>query len=160
MNDLELKAQQVLKSLQARELSLGSVESLTGGDLSGTICSIPGASHVYKGSIISYSNDIKTDVVGVKEFLIDVYGVVSKEVADAMAVEGRKKLGVDVCVSFTGNAGPSAEPGKAPVGRVYMSIATKHGVVSLEQDFKGERNEIREKCVDMMLDNMYSIFAS
>jgi nicotinamide-nucleotide amidase len=69
-----------------------------------------------------------------------------------------KKLGVDICVSFTGNAGPTAEPGAAPVGRVNMAVATAYGVVAFQQDFVGERNEIRAKCVDMMLDNLYTIY--
>jgi|LAHS01.1.fsa_nt_gb nicotinamide-nucleotide amidase len=158
MSPVEEKAQKLLAVLNARRLSLGAVESLTGGLFAATICSIPGASNVFKGAIVSYANSVKIDLVGVKDYDITVFGVVSNKVADDMAVEGRKKLGVDICVSFTGNAGPSVEPGSAPVGRVNMAIATEHGVVSFQQDFVGERNDIRAKCVDMMLDNLETIY--
>lgn len=158
MSPVEEKAQKLLAVLNARKLSLGSIESLTGGLFASTVCSVPGASNVFKGAIVSYANSVKTDLVGVKDFDIEVFGVVSSKVADEMAIEGRKKLGVDICVSFTGNAGPTAEPGAAPVGRVNMAVATAYGVVAFQQDFVGERNEIRAKCVDMMLDNLYTIY--
>lgn len=159
MGNSEEKAQQLLAALAGKKKTLGAVESLTGGLFASTICEIPGASNVFKGAIVSYANSVKTDLVGVKEYDIEVFGVVSSKVADEMAIGGRKKLGVDVCVSFTGNAGPTAEPGGAPVGRVDMTIATEHGIVQMQQDFTGSRNEIRAKCVDMMLDNLLAIYA-
>jgi nicotinamide mononucleotide (NMN) deamidase PncC len=65
---------------------------------------------------------------------------------------------VDVCVSFTGNAGPSAEPGGAPVGRVNMAIATRYGHVEIQRDFGLSRNEIREACVETRLDALIAIY--
>src|SRR5574344_1623344 len=115
MIDLDC-AKTLLERFAEKGWSLGSVESLTGGLFSASICSIPGASRVYKGSIISYANEVKENLAHVKSETIEKYGVVSKEVAEEMALGGLEALNVSVCVSFTGNAGPTAEPGEAPVG--------------------------------------------
>ncbi len=152
------KAEKVLKAFRKERLTLGSVESLTGGMFSSALCSVPGASDVFKGGIVTYSAELKTKLDDVSPITIRKYGVVSKEVADEMAINGRKKLGVDVCVSFTGNAGPSKEEGYAPVGRVNMCIATKYGIIEMQQDFNLSRNDMREACVDAMFDRLIAIF--
>ncbi len=157
MNENE-KARRVIDVLGAKGLTLGSVESLTGGLFASAITSVPGASKVFKGSLVTYWSEEKVALAGVNEKTIKDYGVVSQEVANEMAKGGRKKLGVDVCVSFTGNAGPSSEPGSAPVGRVNMAIATPWGRMQIQQDFTLMRNEIREACVDMILDQLIAIF--
>lgn len=152
------KAKKVLSSLEKRGLTLGSVESLTAGLFASTICSVPGASKVFKGSFVTYATSMKTDFLNINKALINKYGVVSKEVAREMAIIGRHGLEVDVCVSFTGNAGPTKEKGKAPVGRVNMCVATSKGYVNIEKDFKLDRNEMREECVNSMLDVLEEIF--
>ena len=134
------------------------MESLTAGLFASTICSVPGASKVFKGSFITYATSMKTDFLNINKDFIDKYGVVSKEVAREMAIIGRHGLEVDVCVSFTGNAGPTKEKGKAPVGRVNMCVATSKGYVNIEKDFKLDRNEMREECVNSMLDALEEIF--
>jgi len=144
MNDL-------LQALAERGLTLGSVESMTGGLFAAEATSIPGASQVYKGGIVSYSVPVKVNNVGVEQKLIDENGVVSAPVAQAMADHGREALGVDVCLSVTGNAGPTAEPGDAPVGSVFFGLATKDGVWTFGYNFEGERNEIRQAAVKMMI---------
>lgn len=152
------KAQKILQILESKGLTLGSVESLTGGLFSATICAIPGASKCFMGGLVTYNEKEKTKFADVDPLLITKYGVVSQQVANAMAIGGRKRLGVDVCVSFTGNAGPTSEPGKAPVGRVNMAISTKNGIVEFEANFTLTRNEIREACVNAMLDKLITIF--
>ena len=152
------KAKKVLASLEKRGLTLGSVESLTAGLFASTICSVPGASKVFKGSFVTYATSMKTDFLNINKSFINKYGVVSKEVAREMAIIGRHGLEVDVCVSFTGNAGPTKEKGKAPVGRVNMCVATSKGYVNIEKDFKLDRNEMREECVNSMLDALEEIF--
>ncbi len=153
------KAYKVIQALTERHLTIGSVESLTGGLFASSLCSVPGASKVLKGGFVTYTPEAKHELVGVSLTDIDRLGVVSEKVATEMAVGGLRRLKVDVAVSFTGNAGPTAEPGEAPVGRVEMCIATKKGHVSMGQDFSGTRNEIREKAVEMMLDALISIYA-
>lgn len=157
MIDLQ-KAARVIKALKSKNLTLGSVESLTGGMFASTICSVAGASAVFRGALVTYATDLKTKLDHVDRDTIREFGVVSKEVADSMAIHGRDVLGADVVVSFTGNAGPTKEAGAAPVGRVDMTIATKYGVVEMEQDFTLSRNEIREASVDLMLDRLIAIF--
>lgn len=152
------KAEKTVKALANEGLTIGSVESFTGGMFASTLTSIAGSSKVFRGSIVTYASDLKTKLDNVPEALIRQYGVVSKEVADSMAINGRKALGVDICVSFTGNAGPTKEEGYAPVGRVDICIATKYGIVEMQQDFSLSRNEIREAAVDMVLDRIIAIF--
>ena len=153
------KAKKVLSSLEKRGLTLGSVESLTAGLFASTICSVPGASKVFKGSFVTYATSMKTAFLNTNKAFINKYGVVSKEVAREMAIIGRHGLEVDVCVSFTGNAGPTKEKGSAPVGRVNMCVATSKGYVNIENDFKPDRNEMREACVNSMLAAREEIFA-
>lgn len=152
------KAEKAVKSLAKEGLTLGSVESFTGGMFASAICSIAGASKVFRGGLVTYASELKTKLDNVPSSLIREYGVVSKEVADSMAINGRKTLDVDICVSFTGNAGPTKEEGYAPVGRVNMCIATKYGIIEMQQDFNMSRNEIREAAIDMVLDRLIAIF--
>lgn len=136
---------ELVSKLKEKNLTIGSIESMTGGLFASTITSIPGASKVFKGSIVSYSPLIKENVVGVNKETIDRYGVVSKEVAYEMADKGKKLLDVDICVSVTGNAGPTAEPGEEGVGCVYYGIAFKKKVFITKKVFSGSRDEIRKK---------------
>ena len=104
--------------------TLGSVESFTGGLFAREITSVPGASKFYKGGLVTYATEEKVALLGIPQKDVDQYGVVSKEIALQMAELGRKKLNVEYCVSFTGNAGPSAMEGK-PVGEIYIGISNK-----------------------------------
>lgn len=157
MIDFE-KAQAVLGLFRAKGLTLGAVESLTGGLFSASLCAIPGASAVFKGSAVTYWPEIKTLLIGVEEEAIAHFGVVSEEVANEMASKGREKLDVDVCVSFTGNAGPTAQEGEAPVGCVFMSVATKEKTTAFRHDFAATRNEVREESVMAMFEHLEDIF--
>ena len=136
---------ELVSKLKEKNLTIGSIESMTGGLFASTITSIPGASKVFKGSIVSYSPLIKENVVGVNKETIDRYGVVSKEVAYEMVDRGQKLLDVDICVAVTGNAGPTAEPGEEGVGCVYYGIAFKKKIFITKKVFSGSRDEIREK---------------
>lgn len=136
---------ELVSKLKEKHLTIGSIESMTGGLFASSITSVPGASKVFKGSVVSYSPLIKENVVGVKEETISKYGVVSKEVAYEMATKGKQLLDVDICVSVTGNAGPTAEPGEEGVGSVYIGIAFKDKVIVNKYVFSGSRDEIRQK---------------
>ena len=141
----------LLQNLADRRMTLGSVESMTGGLFAEKATEIPGASNVFKGAIVSYSIPVKEGLVGVSPKTIADEGVVSERVAQELAFCGREKLGVDVCLSVTGNAGPTAEEGKAEVGQVYFGLATKDAVWSFGYKFEGDRQSIREQAVDMMV---------
>lgn len=144
-------AKKVLALLNHKHLTLGAVESLTGGLFSSTICSVPGASSVFKGSLVTYAASEKVSLLGIDPKLIEDKGVVSKEVAREMASRGKTVLNVDVAVSFTGNAGPTKEEGQAPVGRVHMALAINDDVYNFEEDILLPRNEMREECVNRMI---------
>jgi nicotinamide-nucleotide amidase len=138
---MENIAQELVNLLREKGLTLGVVESATGGLISHLITNVPGASDVYLGSITSYSNDVKIRVVGVKAATIEKYGAVSAQVARQMAVGGRKVLGADVCVADTGIAGPAgATPGK-PVGLFYIGLSHAGGINSRKYLFNGTREE-------------------
>lgn len=136
---------ELVNRLKELQLTIGSIESMTGGLFASNITSVPGASKVFKGSVVSYSALIKESVVGVKKETIDKYGVVSSKVAYEMAEKGRKLLDVDICVSVTGNAGPTAEPGEEGVGVVYLGISSKEGTRTIRKQFNGNREEIRQQ---------------
>ena len=136
---------ELVNKLKELHLTIGSIESMTGGLFASNITSVPGASKVFKGSVVSYSVLIKENVVGVKKETIDKFGVVSSNVAYEMAEKGRKLLDVDICVSVTGNAGPTAEPGEEGVGVVYLGISSKEGTRTIRKQFNGNREEIRQQ---------------
>ena len=141
----------LLQNLANSGKTLGSVESMTGGLFAAKATAVPGASNVFKGAIVSYSREVKEKVLGIKGKLIDEEGVVSEVVAQQMAAKGREVLGVDVAISITGNAGPTAEPGKAEIGQVYLGLATEDGTWSFGYKLEGTRDEIREKAVELMI---------
>ena len=125
---------------------IGSVESFTGGQFAKLITSYSGASKYYKGTLVTYASELKASLLNIDQKIIDKYGVVSKEVSELMAKEGKRVMGVDYCVSFTGNAGPDAMEGK-PVGEVYISLASEQGVKTLSLNLKGNREEIQKEGV-------------
>ena len=98
------------------------------------------------------STEEKINILGVKKETIEKYGVVSKEVAIEMAKLGRKLLNVDICVSVTGNAGPTCEPGGKPAGCFYIGISSKKGSFAKEYLFSQKRNMVRNSAVLAMRD--------
>lgn len=137
--------QDLVKFLKEKELTIGTVESFTAGLFASLIAGVPGASSVLRGGLITYQTDVKTVLLDIPSEEIKLHGVVSKEIAKAMAVNGRKKLGVDICVSFTGNAGPTALD-LLPVGRLFIGISTSSttNVYEVQMD-NMDRNRIREE---------------
>ena len=144
--------EKLLQEYKEKGLTLGSVESMTGGLFSAKFTEIPGSSAVFKGSIVTYSAEEKINIVGVKKETIDKYGVVSEQVAIEMAELGRKLLNVDVCVSVTGNAGPTTEPGGKPVGCFFVGVSSKDGTFAKECNVPQKRNEVRNSAVLAMRD--------
>lgn len=133
-------------------LTLGSVESFTGGSFASKITSIPGASKFFKGALVTYWTEVKNNVLGISKEITDKYGVVSKEVAYLMAESGKRLLNVDYCVSFTGNAGPEAMENK-PVGEVFLAIASKD-IEVYEYHLKGTRKDIQEAAISLIIEEI------
>lgn len=149
MNNLE---QDIGSLLRQKGLTLGVVESASGGLLSHRITGVPGSSEYYKGSITAYSNETKIRVVGVKEDTINTYGAVSHQAADEMARMGKRVLDVDICLADTGIAGPTGgAPGK-PVGLFYIGLSYEFGTHSREYHFSGDREQNKNSAAEAVLE--------
>ena len=143
--------QEVGNLLRQKGLTLGIVESATGGLISHLITNIPGSSDYYRGSVTAYSNEAKIKIVGVKEDTINQYGAVSSQVAEEMAQGGRKILAADICLADTGIAGPSgATPGK-PVGLFYIGLSHQAGTYSQKHYFQGNREQNKRQAAETVL---------
>lgn len=148
---MENIAQEIVNLLREKGLTLGVVESATGGLISHLITNVPGSSDVYLGSITSYSNDVKIRVVGVKAATLEKYGAVSAQVARQMAAGGRKVLGADICVADTGIAGPTGATPQKPVGLFYIGLSHAGGTFSRKHLFNGTREENKQQAAQMAL---------
>jgi len=138
--------------LKQKGLTIGAVESGTGGLISHLITNVPGSSEYFKGAVVSYANEMKMKVVGVGEETLKHYGAVSPQVAEEMAMGGKNVLNVDICLADTGIAGPGgATPGKA-VGLFYLGLANKDGVSSRKLELTGGRVEIKQKVAEAALE--------
>ncbi len=143
--------QEVGNLLRQKGLTLGIVESATGGLISHLITNVPGSSDYSKGSVTAYSNEVKIKVVGVKEDTINKYGAVSHQVAEEMARGGRKILTADICLADTGIAGPSgATPGK-PMGLFYIGLSHQAGTCSQKHHFQGNRGQNKHRAAGAAL---------
>jgi len=136
--------QQLAELLSKSKVSVAVAESLTGGLISSRLTSIAGSSDFFVGGIICYNNRVKVMDVGVPAALISKMGPVSKEVAIALAEGIRKRMRTDVGLSATGVAGPKPQP-PAPVGLIYIALASSKGTEWKELHLQGTRSEIREK---------------
>lgn len=131
--------------------TLVTAESCTGGGIGAALTAVPGSSCVFRGGIISYCDDVKRDVLGVSQELLDRFGAVSAPVAQAMAAGARGKLGADFAVSVTGLAGPAGDEFGNPVGTVFIGFADETIVISREFHFSGDRESVRQQAVQEAL---------
>jgi PncC family amidohydrolase len=133
----------VLDLCRARELTLATAESCTGGMVASRITAVPGASDVFVGSVVAYSNALKEAGLGVPDELIGTHGAVSAEVAAAMAHGARERLGADVAVAVTGVAGPGGGTVEKPVGLVFVHAVGPDDEKSVRTELPGDREMIR-----------------
>ena len=136
------------KLFREKGRTLGSVESFTGGGFAKDITSVSGASHFFKGALVTYATEEKARILGIPYSDIDSYGVVSQEIAGQMASNGKRLLNVDYCISFTGNAGPTAMEGK-PVGEIYIGVAFYDKVQVFSYHLNGSREEIQKEAINI-----------
>ena len=137
--------------LRQKGLTLGVIESATGGLISHLITNVPGSSDYYKGSITAYSNESKIKVVGVRADTISQYGAVSPQVAEEMAEGGKKALAVDICVADTGIAGPGGATPDKPVGLFYIGLSHQAGTYSQKHNFYGDREQNKRDAAEAAL---------
>ena len=112
-----------LALLKEQGLTLGTAESCTGGLIAKYMTDLPGSSAVFRGGVVSYTDGVKAGVLGVPQGLLDQYGAVSPQVAEAMARGAKAALGCDIAISSTGIAGPDTDDRGTPVGLVYLGLA-------------------------------------
>lgn len=154
MTELEAEIAQLVREYQAktgRLLTIGTIESATGGRIADRLTNVPGSSDYFKGSVVAYSNEVKIALLGVKKTTIENYGAVSEQTALEMAQSGRKLLNVDICVSDTGIAGPSGGSQEKPVGLFYLGLASERENLSQKHVFSGNREENKREAAEAAL---------
>ena len=140
---------EVLQALKGK--TLATAESCTGGGIGAALTAIPGSSAVYKGGVISYTNEIKQNILNVDGDLLEKYGAVSEPVAIAMAEGVKKLLKTDIAVSVTGLAGPDGDDRGNPVGLVYIGYADNGTTTCKKCYFEGDRESVRQQAVEIAL---------
>ena len=140
----------VLKVLKGK--TFATAESCTGGGIGAAITAVPGASKVFVGGVVSYTNEIKSKVLGVEKAVLDKYGAVSAPVAGAMASGVRELMSADVAVSVTGLAGPGGDEFGHPVGTVYIGFSCQQKSLVKQYRFQGSREEIRHQTIQAALE--------
>ena len=143
------RASDVIELLSGK--TLVTAESCTGGGIGALLTSIPGSSAVYKGGIISYTNEVKTDILGISEQILNEFGAVSKQVAAQMATGVRKLLNSDIAVSVTGLAGPGGDAYGNPVGTVYIGYEDGQCLDVQKFLFSGDRDSVRLQAIEAAL---------
>lgn len=137
---------------------LVTAESCTGGGIALAITDIPGSSSYFAGGIVTYSNEMKQNLLGVPPEMLETYGAVSDPVAKAMAEGALKACNADIAVSATGIAGPGRGSDKKPVGLVYTGYALKgRPALCIKHNFSGSREEVRQKTIEAALENLIRI---
>ena len=139
----------VMKKLQGK--TLVTAESCTGGGIGAAITAIPGSSEVYKGGIISYTNEVKQKLLGINPILLKNLGAVSAPIAEAMAIGARNGLNADIAVSVTGLAGPGGDDRGNPVGLVFIGYVDEKRILSRRFVFEGNREDVRRQAVEEAL---------
>ncbi len=143
--DLQKKFTKISKKLKEKNLLLVTAESCTGGLLAAFITSISGASNIFERGFVTYSNESKIELLGVKKSTLEKHGAVSGEVAQQMAAGALKNSHANIAIAITGIAGPKSDDSKKPVGLVYIACAVKKPnskIVVKKFNFDGTRSQI------------------
>ena len=138
--------------LRENHATVAVAESATGGMLGERFTSVPGSSDYFAGGFITYTNAMKTELLGVDPQLLEQHGAVSRETAEAMAVGARRRTNATYALSITGAAGPDSGGENVPVGMMWVGLADAAGAIALSRQFLGDRQRIRTFTVQMALD--------
>ncbi len=151
------KIEKILKKLTEQGSTLATAESCTGGMLATKLTDIKNASQVFLGGVVTYSNQLKTNLLGVNIETLIEFGAISPQCAIEMCQGVLLNLASDYAISITGIAGPTGATKDKPVGLVYIGIATPEIVKAYEFHFYGNRNEIRSqsvaKAIELLLES-------
>ncbi|MBX9581594.1 MAG: competence/damage-inducible protein A [Gemmataceae bacterium] len=141
----------VVRLLKEKGRSLAAAESITGGLVAHRVCLVPGASDVFCGGVVAYTDEAKARELGVPRELLDRFGAVSEPVARAMAEGVRAKFGVDLAISTTGFAGPGGGTAADPVGTAYVARADATGTEVTRFGWLGTRAEVMSRTAKLAL---------
>ena len=147
----------ILNKLIHKNISISTAESCTGGLLAYNLTRNKGASNIFKGGYIAYSNQLKISDLNVKKTTLKMYGAVSKEIAKEMVEGIYKKNKTNICISTTGIAGPGGGTDKKPVGLVFIGIYINGKTKIIEKYFKGTRLQIQKQCVNFIFKYLDSL---
>ena len=147
MHDSMDMAQQIIGKLTEREQKLAVVESCTGGQLAAALTVVPGASAVFVGGLVAYSNAVKAQVLGVDWSTLDDFGAVSEECARELALCGEVLFRADYTVAITGIAGPDGGTEEKPVGTVYIALSHPGGLDVELLELSGDRGQVQAQAV-------------
>ena len=143
------------------DLSCGFAESCTGGLLSSWITEFPGVSQYFKGSVVSYSNAVKQEVLQVRQTTLETHGAVSGATAKEMLLGVRQLLKVDVAAAITGIAGPTGGSSEKPVGLVFVAVVGPGFESVVKLSLKGDRREIQiqscERALELMIEGLQRV---
>lgn len=142
----------IVQMLKQNGRTLATAESCTGGLIGAAITEVPGSSRVYRGGVISYTNEVKHRLLGVEQSTLDVCTAVSRQTAHEMALGARIRCQADIGVSVTGLAGPDGDGTGRPVGLVYAAIDTDGFSFCKELHLSGSRQQIRQQAVQAVFD--------
>jgi nicotinamide-nucleotide amidase len=143
---IEALAATAIELLIARDETVATAESLTGGLVAAALTTVPGSSAAVRGGVVAYATELKAALLGVPADLLERHGAVHGDVAEAMAEGARDRLGASTGVATTGVAGPDPAEGK-PVGMVFVAVAGPGGLASRQLALTGDREEIRAASV-------------
>ena len=146
----ETLERQVIAALKARGLTLAAAESCTGGLAAKRLTDVPGASAVFLGGVVSYTNGVKERVLHVPRETLEMYSAVSEQTARAMAEGVRALTGADLGLSVTGVAGPDRDDRGHAVGTVYLALSAGTGTQTRQLHLTGSRPAIRDRSADEM----------
>ena len=128
-----------------KKLTVTTAESCTGGMIASSIVSVSGSSAIFKSSVVTYSNEMKSKILNIPLTLINENGAVSKVIAYTMAYNVLDLMNSDISIAVTGIAGPGGGSKNKPVGLVYIGIGTKQNIVTKRYLFKGNRLKVRQE---------------
>ena len=144
-------AEEVVQLLKRSKMTVTTVESCTGGLISATLVDVAGASAVLNQAYVTYANEAKQSLVGVKAETLEAYGAVSEQTAREMAEGGAKVANANAALAVTGIAGPDGGTAEKPVGLVYIGCHVNGNTVVERNVFSGTRREVREQSVEAAL---------
>ena len=146
-----MENREIVEKLMEKTITVATAESCTGGMIASAITDVPGSSGIFGYGMVTYSNEAKRTILGVKKETLDRVGAVSEETAFEMARGLKRVSDADVAVSVTGIAGPGGGSEQKPVGLVYMGLAKGEEIFVKKNLFSGSRDEIRRQTVETAL---------